>query len=44
VCSEKNFWLGAAGNCGKADPIQTIATGHGSSPAYFTNIQVGSVG
>ena len=44
VCDQKSFWLGAAGNCGKADPLQTIHTGHGSSPAYFTNIQVGSVG
>ena len=44
VCDEKSFWLQGIGSCGKADPIQTMHTGHGSSPAYFTNIQVGSVG
>ena len=44
VCSEKSFWLGGVGSCGKGDPLQTMHTGHGSSPAYFTNIQVGSVG
>lgn len=44
VCSAKSFWLGGVGSCGKADPLQTMHTGHGSSPAYFTNIQVGSVG
>jgi TldD protein len=43
VSSEKSFWLQGIGKCGKADPLQTIHTGHGSSPAYFTNIQVGSV-
>lgn len=44
VCSKKSFSLGGLGSCGKADPLQTMHTGHGSSPAYFTNIQVGSVG
>jgi len=44
VCNQKSFWLSAKGNCGKADPLQTIHTGDGSSPAYFTDIQVGSVG
>ena len=43
VCSAKHFLLEGLGNCGKADPLQSIHTGHGSSPAYFTNIQVGSV-
>ncbi|HZX49932.1 MAG TPA: TldD/PmbA family protein [Candidatus Paceibacterota bacterium] len=44
VCNQKSFWLQGVGSCGKADPLQTMHTGHGSSPAYFTNIQVGSVG
>ncbi|MCH7605035.1 TldD/PmbA family protein [Patescibacteria group bacterium] len=44
VCNEKSFWMQGIGTCGKADPLQTMHTGHGSSPAYFTNIQVGSVG
>ena len=44
VCDKKSFWLQGIGSCGKADPLQTMHTGHGSSPAYFTNIQVGSVG
>lgn len=44
VCSKKNFTLQGVGSCGKADPLQTMHTGHGSSPAYFTNVQVGSVG
>jgi len=44
ICDKKSFELKGTGNCGKADPLQTMRTGHGSSPAYFTNIQVGSVG
>ena len=44
VCSKKSFQLQGVGSCGKADPLQTMHTGHGSSPAYFTDIQVGSVG
>jgi len=44
VCNEKSFFLQGVGSCGKADPLQTMHTGHGSSPAYFTDIQVGSVG
>jgi TldD protein len=44
VCNEKSFQLQGIGSCGKADPLQTMHTGHGSSPAYFTNIQTGSVG
>lgn len=44
VCNEKSFQLQGVGSCGKADPLQTIHTGHGCSPAYFKDIQVGSVG
>ena len=44
VCDQKSFWMQGMGSCGKADPLQTMHTGHGSSPAYFTDIQVGSVG
>ena len=43
VCSAKHFWLEGFGNCGKADPLQGIHTGHGSSPAYFTDVQVDSI-
>jgi TldD protein len=43
VCSKESFVLQGLGSCGKADPLQTMHTGHGSPPAYFTNIQVGSV-
>ena len=44
VCNQKSFQLQGVASCGKADPLQTMHTGHGSSPTYFTNIQVGSVG
>lgn len=44
IANRDSFWMQGVGSCGKADPIQTMHTGHGSSPAYFTNIQVGSVG
>ncbi len=30
-------------NCGKGEPGQTMHTGHGSSPAVFVNVKVGSV-
>ncbi|MCH8987147.1 TldD/PmbA family protein, partial [Patescibacteria group bacterium] len=44
ISDKDSFWMRGVGSCGKADPLQTMHTGHGSSPAYFTNIQVGSVG
>ena len=44
VCNEKSFQLQGVGSCGKADPLQTMHTGHGAAPAYFTDIQVGAVG
>ncbi|MEK7510077.1 MAG: TldD/PmbA family protein [Patescibacteria group bacterium] len=44
VCDEKSFQLQGVGSCGKADPLQVVHTGHGASPAYFSNIRVGAVG
>ncbi len=41
VCS-RDFWtLWGTPNCGKGQPMQTMGTGHGASPARFRNVRVG---
>ena len=38
----KNHWiLWGTPNCGKGEPMQTMGTGHGASPARFRNVKVG---
>jgi TldD protein len=41
IASEKYWTLWGTPNCGKGEPIQTMGTGHGASPARFRNVKVG---
>jgi TldD protein len=42
ICSRDQWTLWGTPNCGKAQPMQTMGTGHGAAPARFKNIKVGS--
>ena len=42
LCSRDQWTLWGTPNCGKGQPMQTMGTGHGASPARFRNVQVGS--
>ena len=42
ICSRDQWTLWGTPNCGKGQPMQTMGTGHGASPARFTKIKVGS--
>src|SRR5271157_3254823 len=41
VCGPGDWTLWGTPNCGKGQPMQTMGTGHGASPARFRNIKVG---
>ena len=41
ITNEKHWILWGTPNCGKGEPMQTMATGHGASPARFRNVKVG---
>jgi TldD protein len=41
ICSRDDWTLWGTPNCGKGQPMQTIGTGHGASPARFRNIKIG---
>ncbi len=41
ICSRQHWTLWGTPNCGKGQPMQTMGTGHGASPARFRNIKVG---
>jgi TldD protein len=41
ICSRGYWNLWGTPNCGKGQPMQTMGTGHGASPARFRNIKVG---
>ncbi|MBI4313594.1 MAG: TldD/PmbA family protein [Candidatus Omnitrophica bacterium] len=41
VAGPKEWTLYGVHNCGKGEPVQTMHTGHGSSPARFEKVQVG---
>ncbi|MGB6392642.1 MAG: TldD/PmbA family protein [Candidatus Acidiferrales bacterium] len=41
ICSRDYWTLWGTPNCGKGQPMQTMGTGHGASPARFRNIRVG---
>src|SRR5579872_5832644 len=41
VCSRDYWTLWGTPNCGKGQPMQTMGTGHGASPARFRKVQVG---
>ena len=42
ICSREHWTLWGTPNCGKAQPMQTMGTGHGASPAAFKDIKIGS--
>ncbi|MFB3920426.1 MAG: TldD/PmbA family protein [Terriglobia bacterium] len=41
VCGPEEWTLWGTPNCGKGQPMQTMGTGHGASPARFRKVQVG---
>ena len=41
ICSREHWTLWGTPNCGKGQPMQTMGTGHGTSPARFRNVKVG---
>ena len=41
ITNEKHWILWGTPNCGKGEPMQTMGTGHGASPARFRNVKVG---
>src|SRR5437764_2588529 len=42
ICSRDQWTLWGTPNCGKAQPMQTMGTGHGAAPARFRNVKVGT--
>lgn len=42
ICSRDYWTLWGTPNCGKGQPMQTMGTGHGASPARFRNVKVGA--
>ena len=42
ICSQEEWTLWGTPNCGKGQPMQTMGTGHGASPARFRGVLVGS--
>jgi TldD protein len=42
ICSKEHWTLWGTPNCGKGQPMQTMGTGHGASPARFKRVKVGS--
>jgi TldD protein len=42
ICSRDEWTLWGTPNCGKGQPMQTMGTGHGASPARFRQVQVGT--
>jgi len=41
VCDRRSWVLWGLPNCGKGEPMQVMATGHGASPARFRNVKIG---
>jgi TldD protein len=41
IANQKHWILWGTPNCGKGEPMQTMGTGHGASPARFRNVKVG---
>jgi TldD protein len=41
ICGPEHWTLWGTPNCGKGQPMQTMGTGHGASPARFRKVQVG---
>ncbi len=42
ICHSGHWTLWGTPNCGKGQPMQTMGTGHGASPARFRNIHIGA--
>ncbi len=42
ICSRNHWTLWGTPNCGKGQPMQTMGTGHGASPARFRNVKIGA--
>jgi TldD protein len=42
ICSREHWTLWGTPNCGKGQPMQTMGTGHGASPARFRNVKMGA--
>ena len=42
ICSRDDWTLWGTPNCGKGQPMQTMGTGHGASPARFRNVKLGA--
>jgi TldD protein len=42
ICSRDYWTLWGTPNCGKGQPMQTMGTGHGASPARFRDVKVGA--
>ena len=42
ICSRDEWTLWGTPNCGKGQPMQTMGTGHGASPARFKNVKIGT--
>jgi TldD protein len=41
ICGKEHWTLWGTPNCGKGQPMQTMGTGHGASPARFRNVKMG---
>jgi TldD protein len=41
ICGPSDWTLWGTPNCGKGQPMQTMGTGHGASPARFRKVKVG---
>jgi TldD protein len=41
ICGPEEWVLWGTPNCGKGQPMQTMGTGHGASPARFRKVKVG---
>ena len=41
IGNRRHWRLWGTPNCGKGEPMQTMGTGHGASPARFRNVKVG---
>jgi TldD protein len=42
ICNFDEWTLWGTPNCGKGQPMQTMGTGHGASPARFRNVRIGA--
>ena len=42
ICSHEHWALWGTPNCGKGQPMQTMGTGHGASPARFRKVKLGA--